>query len=106
PKKKARSRTIGPPPVPPYWLSRKNGAEVLPAVLSRLVRAFTLLFWWKTNPDPWNTLVPLLVITFITDPAERPYSAANWLVMRRASCTMSVLLIGCETPVTLGSLLS
>src|SRR5262245_64094622 len=41
-----------------------------------------------------------------TEPAARPYSAANWLVTRRSSCTTSGLLIGCCEPETLGSLLS
>ena len=50
--------------------------------------------------------MPLFVTTFITEPAARPNSAANWLVMSRISWTMSVLLIGCWRPVTLGSLLS
>ena len=58
------------------------------------------------KPEPWRLFVPLLVTTFITDPAARPYSAANWFVIRRTSATMSVLLIGCWRPVTLGSLLS
>ena len=70
------------------------------------VRALRLLSLWNQNADPRNWLVPLLVMTFITDPAARPYSAENWFVMSRTSCTMSVLLIGCWRPVTLGSLLS
>ena len=34
----------------------------------------------KIEPDPWNSLVPVLVTTFTTDEPERPSSAENRLV--------------------------
>ena len=92
--------------MPPNCDSRKNGACSSPRFLSRFVRAFNSLFWWNTKPEPWNAFDPLLVSTFSTEPAARPYSAANWLVMSRSSWMMSVLFSGCWRPVTLGSLLS
>ena len=106
PKKNVRFGITGPPSVPPNWFSTRYGESVRPAALSWLFREFSLSSLWKMNADPRKSLVPFLVITFITDPAARPNSAANWFVMSRISWTMSVLLIGCWRPVTLGSLLS
>jgi hypothetical protein len=40
-------------------------------------------------------VVGAALLTFMTEPAARPNSAANWLVISRISWTMSVLLIGC-----------
>ena len=85
---------------------RGTGASRAPAALSRLLREFRLLSLWNQNADPLKLLVPLLVTTLTTEPAARPNSAANWFVISRTSWTMSVLLIGCCRPVTLGSLLS
>ena len=53
-----------------------------PAALSRLLSEFHSSRLRYQNPEPWKALVPLLVTTFITEPAARPYSAANWLVMQ------------------------
>jgi hypothetical protein len=106
PKKNVRSRTSGPPRVAPNWFSFRSGASSSPAFSSRLLREFHSFWLRYQNADPWKALVPLFVTTFITEPAARPYSAANWFVRRRISWTMSVLLSGCWRPVTLGSLLS
>ena len=37
---------------------------------------------------------------FTTEPAARPYSGRNWLVIKRNSATTSGLLISCTSPVT------
>ena len=74
--------------------------------MSRLLIALKSLRFAYQKPEPWNAFVPFLVTTFMTEPAARPYSAENWFVIRRISETVSVLLMGCWRPVTLGSLLS
>ena len=92
--------------MPPNWFVSRKGASVRPAASSRLLREFQPSRLANQEAEPWKALVPLLVTTFMTEPAARPYSAVNWLVTRRISWTMSVMLMGCVRPVTLGSLLS
>src|SRR5215510_6482295 len=76
------------------------------AFLSRLLGAFRALSLWNQKAVPWRLLLPLLVTTFMTEPAARPYSAENWFVISRTSWTMSGLFIDCERPETPGSLMS
>src|SRR6185295_11353395 len=106
PKKKVLSLMMGPPIVPPYWFSLRRGASLKPAALSTLLRALTTLLLLNSKAEPWKRFPPDFVRMLTTEPAARPYSAENWFVTRRISCTTSGLLIGCCDPDTLGSLLS
>src|SRR5215472_13595959 len=54
---------------------------------------------------PCQPLVPDLVTTFTTDPALRPYSGPNWLVMSTYCCTNSASVTNSPGPPTLLSLL-
>ena len=75
-KKKVLSWTTGPPSVPPNWFSVRNGEEEN-SCLSRLLREFRRLSLWNQNAEPWNSLLPDLVMTFTTDPEATPYWAVN-----------------------------
>src|SRR6476469_1503133 len=75
-KKKVRSLSNGPPRVNPYCV-RVNGGSSIGA---KALRAWKLR--WRKNPKrfPWRSLVPDLVTTFTTPPADRPNSGAKELV--------------------------
>src|ERR1700730_4525271 len=74
PKKKVLPFLMGPPRLPPYWFWRYFGLGN-PAEFEKKSFAFRTSFRKYSNNDPWKSLVPALVITLMTAPAERPTAA-------------------------------
>src|SRR5512146_615349 len=75
------------------------------AVFVRLSSAFRLRFCIYHSPEPCQLLVPVVVTRLNCPPAEWPYSALNWLVIRFNSETVSgiTLELAPVTPMLLSS---
>src|SRR6266436_3486410 len=52
-----------------------------------------MLFWVYHSPDPCQLFVPVFVTRLNWPPAEWPYSALNWLVVRANSATASGITV-------------
>src|ERR1700682_355690 len=74
PKRNVRSLKIRHPPDPPNWFCRKLFLW-RPLALVKKFAASSLSLRRKSNPLPWNALVPDRVIALITPPEVKPYSA-------------------------------
>src|SRR5260221_11871378 len=112
PKKNSLFLIHGPPIVNPPDSSLARGIDFrgLPAAsvanrFWKLVMEFSTVLFRCSYTLPCQALEPDLVITFTTEPALRPYSGPNWLVMRTYCCTNSVSDTNSPGPPTLLSLL-
>ena len=63
--------------VPPSWFSTRNGRIAAARGLVEIAARVQAVVVVKPEQTPSKLLVPLLVTTFITEPAARPNSAAN-----------------------------
>jgi hypothetical protein len=79
-KKNARSRTSGPPQVPPYCWRLKGGSDGVPlGATANALRESSASSRTKRNPPPLWTLVPDLLTMLTMPPRARPNSAEKLL---------------------------
>ena len=93
-----RSRTSGPPMLPPNC-SWRNGGFSSPARLVNSLIASSASFLANSHAEPFRMLVPDLVTMLSTVPMLRPYSAEAWLVRTWNSWIASTLMPVCAAAV-------
>src|SRR5260370_13426047 len=79
---------IGPPTAPPNVFLMRVGRGT-PLLLLKKVLAVKIVFLWDSNNAACHWFVPLLVISDIWAPAERPCVALGLAVTTRNSSTAS-----------------
>ncbi len=91
PKKKSRSRTIGPPSVPPNWLRSRPSSRRVPSgpTLANAFLALNRLSRRNSKALPWSVLVPDFVTALTEAPACIPFCAERPLVATLNSCSAS-----------------